>query len=71
MHQSAKDYLLRNEIDQDTTLKLFRLKLEEAHLALTLQCLKCVEQTALQHELVDVTELSEPVPHSLTLPHHT
>jgi ankyrin repeat protein len=49
IHQSARDYLLRKESDSNTALERFRIKSREAHLELARTCLKCVNQSALQH----------------------
>jgi len=50
VHQSAKDYLLRDQIDDDPVLEGYRIKPEEAHLYLTRRCLRSLaEQTYLQH----------------------
>jgi ankyrin repeat protein len=50
VHQSAKDYLLRDQIDHDPVLEDFRISPEKAHLYLTRRCLRSLaEGTYLQH----------------------
>lgn len=43
VHQSAKDYLLRTEPDDDPTLELFRIEVQKAHAFLAARCLDCIE----------------------------
>jgi ankyrin repeat protein len=54
IHQSAKDYLLRETPDPDPVLEAFRIKGEEAHAELTEACLECLERSELQHSAVDL-----------------
>jgi ankyrin repeat protein len=50
VHQSAKDYLLRDQKDLDPELEDYRIKAEEAHLYLTRRCLQSLtEKTYLQY----------------------
>jgi hypothetical protein len=53
VHQSARDYLLRTEPDNDEVLEAFRLNLESVHLELAEKCLNCVAQSDLQHRVLD------------------
>ena len=54
VHQSARDYLLRTERDNDAVLEAFRLNLESAHLELARNCLNCIAQSDLQHRVIDL-----------------
>ena len=54
VHQSARDYLLRTERDNDAVLETFRLNLESAHLELARKCLNCIAQSDLQHTVIDL-----------------
>ena len=50
VHQSAKDYLLRDQMDHDPVLEGFRIRPEEAHLYLARRCLRSLEgNTYLQY----------------------
>jgi hypothetical protein len=50
VHQSAKDYLLRDHTDNDPVLDEFRIRPEKAHLHLTQRCLQSLaEKTYLQY----------------------
>jgi len=53
-HQSARDYLLRNERDNDAVFEVFQLELENAHLEIAQACLDCVTHSDLQHAVVDL-----------------
>lgn len=46
VHQSAKEYLLRGERDQDPGLDAFRIQPENAHLCLAQRCLKALSQNS-------------------------
>ncbi|KAK3723766.1 hypothetical protein LTR37_001647 [Vermiconidia calcicola] len=48
VHQSARDYLLRENEDENATLELFRIKLEESHLQLAKRCLDHLQASAMQ-----------------------
>lgn len=43
VHQSARDYLLRREVDDDPVLECFRIDEQKVHAALTIKCLKSLE----------------------------
>jgi ankyrin repeat protein len=58
VHQSARDYLLREERDESTVLEAFRIKLESAHYELAQVCLDCVAQSSLQRERLDLNNQS-------------
>ncbi|KAL2674068.1 hypothetical protein Neosp_012514 [[Neocosmospora] mangrovei] len=49
VHQSAKEYLLRNEHDTDQVLEGFRITAGQGHAALAHKCLLVLEDCALQH----------------------
>jgi hypothetical protein len=50
VHQSAKDYLLRDQKDLDPELEDYRIKAEEAHVYLARRCLRSLtEKTYLQY----------------------
>jgi ankyrin repeat protein len=48
IHQSAKDYLLRDTPGGDPVLEAFRIKSQESHAELTRVCLDCIERSDLQ-----------------------
>ena len=48
VHQSARDYLLREECDSNAILEDFRIKPEKAHLDLARTCFDCVVRSGLQ-----------------------
>ncbi|KAL7800946.1 ankyrin repeat-containing domain protein [Trichoderma afarasin] len=50
VHQSARDYLLREEVDNDPILEEFRVKEKEAHTSLARICLACIENSGFHHE---------------------
>jgi ankyrin repeat protein len=52
VHQSMRDYLLREECDGDTVLDAFRLRKESSHLELAQKCLDCLAQSSLQHNTI-------------------
>jgi ankyrin repeat protein len=58
VHQSARDYLLREEPAGNPVLEEFRIKPEEAHLELARACFDCIEHSALQHTPLDITDAS-------------
>ena len=60
VHQSARDYLLREREESDTALEAFRVNFEEAHLELAKKCLDCLTQSDLQRSVVRLN--SEPRP---------
>ena len=49
VHQSARDYLLRKEPDNNAVLEEFRINAEEAHLELARTCFNCVAHSAVQY----------------------
>lgn len=50
VHQSAKDYLLRTEVDDDQTLELFRIEVQKVHAVLAVRCLDCIEMSPLKDD---------------------
>lgn len=60
VHQSAKDYLLRDEVHDGKELQVFRCKAGDDHSVIASYCLKCVERSKLQHELVLMSHLPDP-----------
>ncbi|KAF3005617.1 hypothetical protein E8E13_002525 [Curvularia kusanoi] len=52
VHQSARDYLLRNETDSDAVLEVFRLDLRKAHWEMAKKCLDCVSRSVLKYREV-------------------
>ena len=58
VHQSARDYLLRKERDEDLILEGFRIEEEEAHSKLTRVCLDCIEKSDLRYEPLDINDAS-------------
>lgn len=50
IHQSARDYLLREEVDQNQVMENFRIKPEEAHLALAREGLNHISNIYLSGE---------------------
>ncbi|KAL5093284.1 hypothetical protein Trisim1_011088 [Trichoderma cf. simile WF8] len=58
VHQSARDYLLREEVDNDPILEEFRIKVKEAHASLARICLACIENSDFRHEPLDITDAS-------------
>ena len=49
IHQSARDYLLRKERDNNKILEEFRIEPENANLEITITCLDCITQSGLWH----------------------
>ncbi|PSN58536.1 hypothetical protein BS50DRAFT_476158, partial [Corynespora cassiicola Philippines] len=58
VHQSARDYLLQNDLDKGGPFDLFRVRSEEAHLELALVCLDCVTNSSLKYKSLDLDEWS-------------
>ncbi|OCK99917.1 uncharacterized protein K441DRAFT_440748, partial [Cenococcum geophilum 1.58] len=54
VHQSTRDYLLREEADSNLVLEEYRIKPEEAHLELARTCIDCIEHSITQHALPGV-----------------
>ncbi|KAF3028327.1 hypothetical protein E8E12_000223 [Didymella heteroderae] len=54
VHQSARDYLLREVRASDTVLEAFRLTAEPSHLELARNCLDCIAQSSLQHRAINL-----------------
>jgi ankyrin repeat protein len=52
VHQSMRDYLLREERDNDTVLDAFRVRKESSHLELAQKCLDCLARSSLQHKVI-------------------
>lgn len=49
IHQSARDYLLREKQDDNKILEQFRIEPKKAHLEILMTCLTCLNQSGLQH----------------------
>jgi ankyrin repeat protein len=60
VHQSAKDYLLRQEPHQDPVLEMFRINTGKVHLQMVLRCLTFLEKSDLQDQPISESELSKP-----------
>lgn len=58
VHQSAKDYLLRAEPDDDPILEAFRIKKEAAHAELTTACVGGIESGPMR-DAMTVSEIDE------------
>lgn len=58
VHQSARDYLLREEVDEDPILEQFRIREKDAHTSLARICFACIENSDLRHEPLDITNAS-------------
>jgi ankyrin repeat protein len=54
IHQSVRDYLLREERDCNTVLDVFRLQAKPSHLELAQKCLDYLAQSSLQHTTIDM-----------------
>lgn len=60
VHQSARDYLLRKERNNDAVLEGFRLDSRDAHLKLAQKCLDCIAQSGLQYGAIDLDAELDP-----------
>jgi ankyrin repeat protein len=58
VHQSARDYLIRQEPDNDLILEAFRIKQEEANLELARTCLEYIQIKAVSENLINVNDIS-------------
>lgn len=58
VHQSARDYLLRKERDEDPVLEAFRFQEESTHLTLAQKCLRCIARSDLQRRSFERDELN-------------
>ncbi|KAH8747739.1 ankyrin repeat-containing domain protein [Diaporthe sp. PMI_573] len=58
VHQSTRDYLLREDPDKDPILEEFRIKAGEAHSELARACLDCIEKSDLRHQSLDIKKTS-------------
>ncbi|KAI9695778.1 MAG: hypothetical protein M1820_008451 [Bogoriella megaspora] len=59
VHQSAREYLLRNELDNDIVLEEFRIKPEETHFEIARICLDCLSHSPFESAPMDLNnELS-------------
>jgi hypothetical protein len=58
LHQSARDYLLREEPAGNPVLEEFRIKPEEAHLLMAETSLDCIEHSALQYAPLHMNDAS-------------
>jgi ankyrin repeat protein len=56
IHASARDYLVRKEIDDNPTLEEFRIKKEEASLNIARTCLRCITSSGLQQRPVPLED---------------
>ncbi|KAL8793856.1 MAG: hypothetical protein Q9195_003582 [Heterodermia aff. obscurata] len=56
IHQSAKDYLLREDVDTKTELEFFRVKEETANLEIASKCFYYLQEGALADGPVDLKE---------------
>jgi ankyrin repeat protein len=61
VHQSARDYLLRKECDEDAALEAFRLETEHSHLELAQKCLYCIASSGLQCRATDLNAELQPL----------
>jgi ankyrin repeat protein len=59
IHQSMRDYLLRQERHSDTVLDAFRLQAEPSHLELAQKCLDCLTESILEVQSIDLNDLAE------------
>jgi ankyrin repeat protein len=57
IHQSAKDYLLRETVDLDPVLEFFRIKRDVANCQIARQCLDYLQGGALAHDSVYLNRL--------------
>ncbi|KAF3069967.1 hypothetical protein CFAM422_006879 [Trichoderma lentiforme] len=58
VHQSARDYFLREEADNNPILEKFRIKGKEAHTSLAKICFACIENSDLRHRPLDIANVS-------------
>ncbi|KAL6825610.1 ankyrin repeat-containing domain protein [Trichoderma sp. SZMC 28015] len=58
VHQSARDYLLREEVDTDPILEEFRIEGKEAHTSLARICLACIENSDFRHKPLNIEDTS-------------
>lgn len=58
VHQSARDYLLREEVDNNPILEEFRIKGKEAHTSLARICLVCIENSDFRHRPLHMRDAS-------------
>ncbi len=56
VHQSARDYLLREELDNDPILERFRIKQEEANFELARTCFEYIQKGAFSSDPIDVQD---------------
>ncbi|KAF1829574.1 hypothetical protein BDW02DRAFT_484368, partial [Decorospora gaudefroyi] len=54
VHQSAREYLLREQEDSDVVLEAFRVRPQNGHLLIVQLSLDCVAQSGFQQEVVDL-----------------
>lgn len=62
LHQSAKEYILRMQVDNDHTLEFFRIKPEAAHLRLSKRCLHLIQSSSLQYHALNARAPGEESP---------
>jgi ankyrin repeat protein len=60
VHQSAREYLLRKEPDNDAVLEAFRLSTEPSHFQVVQKCLSCIVQSSLQYKTTDLDAEIDP-----------
>ena len=53
VHQSAREYLLRTEPEEDETIRSFRISPEEAHLSIAMACLERIKNSHLQRKALE------------------
>ncbi|KAF5573628.1 NACHT ankyrin domain-containing protein [Fusarium pseudoanthophilum] len=53
VHQSAKDYLLRSQPDQDKVAEGFRIEEKRCHGEIAHRCLQIIEQSFFRHKRID------------------
>lgn len=58
VHQSARDYLLREKVDNDPIPEVFRFKIEEAHSELARVCLDYIEKSNLSLKYLNINDAS-------------
>ncbi|RTE83479.1 hypothetical protein BHE90_001900 [Fusarium euwallaceae] len=60
VHQSAKEYLLREQPDADPVLEMFRITANQGHAALAHECLDILEASAFQRTALNLSDMSWP-----------
>ncbi|KAL7936392.1 ankyrin repeat-containing domain protein [Trichoderma chlorosporum] len=70
VHQSARDYLLREEVDDNPILEEFRVKEQKAHASLARICLDCIEKSDLRHRYLNIRDRNAPALQKSPLLHY-